>query len=237
MWHASDILEIKSTNALPNPALQVTRNTMFDQWLGAVKQGGAGGAQEQAEGSGGKKESDQGGSTSQAGGMNGSGSDQDWRPLNEVAEYLASAPAAGGACCPHHGHPHPHTSQHPQQQVTWAAAIPGDAGGGGGPSSSSAAETTAGPAAPPPVAPLPLDASGTFRPGWEDIFRMNQKQLEAAIHRVSNDASLEPGRKAYLIQNIMVSSGQGEGGFCLKLVVSLPLFLLSPSPASIRAAP
>lgn len=24
-----------------------------------------------------------------------------------------------------------------------------------------------------------------FRPGWEDIFRMNQKQLEAAIRRVS----------------------------------------------------
>jgi hypothetical protein len=48
------------------------------------------------------------------------------------------------------------------------------------------------------------DAS-TFRPGWEDIFRMNQKQLEAAIHRVSNDDSLEPTRKAYLIQNIMVS--------------------------------
>lgn len=30
------------------------------------------------------------------------------------------------------------------------------------------------------------------RPGWEDIFRMNQKQLEAAIRRVSNDPTLEP---------------------------------------------
>ncbi|KXZ51428.1 hypothetical protein GPECTOR_12g390 [Gonium pectorale] len=47
--------------------------------------------------------------------------------------------------------------------------------------------------------------STSFRPGWEDIFRMNQQQLEAAIHRVSNDSSLEPERKAYLMQNIMVS--------------------------------
>ena len=38
---------------------------------------------------------------------------------------------------------------------------------------------------------------------------MNQKQLEAAIHKVSNDATLEPGRKAYLIQNIMVSRMAG----------------------------
>lgn len=31
---------------------------------------------------------------------------------------------------------------------------------------------------------LPVESS-TFRPGWEDIFRMNQKQLEAAVMRVS----------------------------------------------------
>jgi hypothetical protein len=59
------------------------------------------------------------------------------------------------------------------------------------------------PAAAAAATSKPPDAS-TFRPGWEDIFRMNQKQLEAAIHRVSNDDSLEPTRKAYLIQNIMV---------------------------------
>lgn len=47
--------------------------------------------------------------------------------------------------------------------------------------------------------------SCSFRPGWEDIFRMNQKQLEAAVMRVSADPNLEPSRKAYLIQNIMVS--------------------------------
>lgn len=44
-----------------------------------------------------------------------------------------------------------------------------------------------------------------FRPGWEDIFRMNQKQLEVAVRRVSADASLEPQRKAYLIQHLMAS--------------------------------
>jgi zinc finger-like protein len=47
--------------------------------------------------------------------------------------------------------------------------------------------------------------STNYVPGWEDIFNINQKQLEAAIRRVSNDPNLEPQRKAYLIQNIMVS--------------------------------
>ncbi|CAI5980652.1 unnamed protein product [Closterium sp. NIES-65] len=45
----------------------------------------------------------------------------------------------------------------------------------------------------------------TFRPGWHNIFRMNQKELEAAIRRVSSDSSLDPGRKAYLMQNLMTS--------------------------------
>uniref|UniRef100_A0A1D2ABG2 RING finger and CHY zinc finger domain-containing protein 1 n=1 Tax=Auxenochlorella protothecoides TaxID=3075 RepID=A0A1D2ABG2_AUXPR len=47
--------------------------------------------------------------------------------------------------------------------------------------------------------------SSLYTPGWGDIFRMNQKQLEAAVRRVSSDAGLEPGRKAYLIQHIMAS--------------------------------
>lgn len=47
--------------------------------------------------------------------------------------------------------------------------------------------------------------SSNFRPGWEEIFRMNQKQLEAAVRCVSSDDSLEPDRKAYIIQWIMVS--------------------------------
>jgi hypothetical protein len=42
-----------------------------------------------------------------------------------------------------------------------------------------------------------------FKPGWRDIFRMNQKELEAAIRKVSSDSSLDPRRKAYLMQNLM----------------------------------
>ncbi|GMH27492.1 hypothetical protein Nepgr_029335 [Nepenthes gracilis] len=45
----------------------------------------------------------------------------------------------------------------------------------------------------------------TFKPGWKDIFRMNQNELESEIRKVSCDASLDPRRKAYLIQNLMTS--------------------------------
>ncbi|KAL6848619.1 hypothetical protein ACP4OV_021202 [Aristida adscensionis] len=45
----------------------------------------------------------------------------------------------------------------------------------------------------------------TFKPGWKDIFRMNQSELEAEIRKVSRDSSLDPRRKAYLIQNLMTS--------------------------------
>uniref|UniRef100_A0A2C9VNG9 CHY-type domain-containing protein n=1 Tax=Manihot esculenta TaxID=3983 RepID=A0A2C9VNG9_MANES len=45
----------------------------------------------------------------------------------------------------------------------------------------------------------------TFKPGWKDIFRMNQNELEAEIRKVSRDSSLDPRRKAYLIQNLMTS--------------------------------
>lgn len=44
-----------------------------------------------------------------------------------------------------------------------------------------------------------------FKPGWESLFRMNQKQLEEAVRKVSSDASLDPQRKAYLMQNLMAS--------------------------------
>jgi hypothetical protein len=42
-----------------------------------------------------------------------------------------------------------------------------------------------------------------FKPGWKDIFRMNQSELEAEIRKVSRDSTLDPRRKAYLIQNLM----------------------------------
>ncbi|KAH7295966.1 hypothetical protein KP509_26G001500 [Ceratopteris richardii] len=44
-----------------------------------------------------------------------------------------------------------------------------------------------------------------FKAGWQDIFKMNQKQLEAAVRKVSNDDSLDPRQKAYLMQNLMTS--------------------------------
>ncbi|KAL6007536.1 hypothetical protein ACLOJK_033034 [Asimina triloba] len=42
-----------------------------------------------------------------------------------------------------------------------------------------------------------------FKPGWKDIFRMNQNELESEIRKVSQDSTLDPRRKAYLIQNLM----------------------------------
>ncbi|EPS73048.1 hypothetical protein M569_01704, partial [Genlisea aurea] len=45
----------------------------------------------------------------------------------------------------------------------------------------------------------------TFKPGWKDIFRMNQSELESEIRKVSRDSTLDPRRKAYLIQNLMTS--------------------------------
>ncbi|KAK6134121.1 hypothetical protein DH2020_032121 [Rehmannia glutinosa] len=46
----------------------------------------------------------------------------------------------------------------------------------------------------------------TFKPGWKDIFRMNQNELESEIRKVSRDSTLDPRRKAYLIQNLMTSN-------------------------------
>ncbi|XP_054795551.1 LOW QUALITY PROTEIN: zinc finger protein BRUTUS-like [Prosopis cineraria] len=44
-----------------------------------------------------------------------------------------------------------------------------------------------------------------FRPGWKDIFRMNQNELESEIRKVSQDSTLDPRRKSYLIQNLLTS--------------------------------
>lgn len=43
----------------------------------------------------------------------------------------------------------------------------------------------------------------TFKPGWKDIFRMNQNELESEIRKVSRDSTLDPRRKDYLIQNLI----------------------------------
>ncbi|XP_057485811.1 zinc finger protein BRUTUS-like [Actinidia eriantha] len=44
-----------------------------------------------------------------------------------------------------------------------------------------------------------------FKPGWNDIFRMNQNELEVEIRKVYRDSTLDPRRKAYLVQNLMTS--------------------------------
>lgn len=49
----------------------------------------------------------------------------------------------------------------------------------------------------------PWEQSDTFKPGWKDIFRMNQNELESEIRKVSRDSTLDPRRKDYLIQNLM----------------------------------
>ncbi|GIL45357.1 hypothetical protein Vafri_2604 [Volvox africanus] len=94
-----------------------------------------------------------------------------------------------------------HASQQPLQEIAeyLAGGGSGAAAAPNGDTSRSLTIMSGGPA------PGAVADSMSFRPGWEDIFRMNQQQLEAAIHRVSNDSSLEPERKAYLMQNIMVS--------------------------------
>lgn len=50
-----------------------------------------------------------------------------------------------------------------------------------------------------------LETDQMFKPGWKDIFRMNQSELESEVRRVSQDPTLDPRRKAYLIQNLMTS--------------------------------
>ena len=39
----------------------------------------------------------------------------------------------------------------------------------------------------------------------QDIFSINQKQLESAVRRITGDPALEPARKDYLVQHIMAS--------------------------------
>ena len=89
--------------------------------------------------------------------------------------------------------------------------------------------------------PSSLDADSTlFRPGWEDIFRMNQKQLESAVRRVSADPNLEPQRKAYLIQHLMASRyivAQQKRNAVLKEVDSVDKFLPNPKNVLVEKSP
>ncbi|KAL0538735.1 hypothetical protein IC582_022892 [Cucumis melo] len=44
-----------------------------------------------------------------------------------------------------------------------------------------------------------------FKPGWKEIFRMNENELESEIRKVVQDSTIDPRRKDYLIQNLMTS--------------------------------
>jgi hypothetical protein len=159
---------------------EATKNTMFDQWLGAVQQSGAAAAATAA--GGGATDDQQGPTAAGAGAVAGPEQQQQQQQqqqmpmsdLAEIAEYLT-----GSGSLP----------QLQQQQQLPLGSVP--------PALHQQQCLT--------------EVSGTvaestnYVPGWEDIFNINQKQLEAAIRRVSNDPNLEPQRKAYLIQNIMVS--------------------------------
>ncbi|XP_047940642.1 zinc finger protein BRUTUS-like [Salvia hispanica] len=77
---------------------------------------------------------------------------------------------------------------------------------GGTPAASSEASTSENSISQEIDAHESLDQSDhTFKPGWKDIFRMNQNELESEIRKVSRDPTLDPRRKAYLIQNLMTS--------------------------------
>lgn len=168
---------------------EATKNTMFDQWLGAVQQSsGTAAAPPMA------------GTTAGTGGTPAE-QQQQQQTLQGIAATSSGVAVQGAA-----------VEQQPQyqQQMDELAEIAEYLAGGSSSSSGSMSGL------------LPTqqqqqqeqcqtEVSGTvaestnYVPGWEDIFNINQKQLEAAIRRVSNDPNLEPQRKAYLIQNIMVS--------------------------------
>ncbi|KAG6601280.1 Zinc finger protein BRUTUS, partial [Cucurbita argyrosperma subsp. sororia] len=44
-----------------------------------------------------------------------------------------------------------------------------------------------------------------FKPGWKEIFRMNENELESEIRNVARDSTIDPRRKDYLIQNLITS--------------------------------
>ncbi|WIA20871.1 hypothetical protein OEZ85_005220 [Tetradesmus obliquus] len=140
---------------------EATKNTMFDQWLGAVQQSGAAAAAAagSASASAATAEAQQAPAAAAAGA--GAGAEQQQQQqmamsdLAEIAEYLTGSSG----------------SAQQQQQLSLGLL----------------------PSLPPPQQQqqqCQTEVSGTvaestnYVPGWEDIFNINQKQLEAAIRRV-----------------------------------------------------
>ncbi|XP_022150600.1 zinc finger protein BRUTUS-like isoform X3 [Momordica charantia] len=74
-----------------------------------------------------------------------------------------------------------------------------------------------------------------FKPGWKEIFRMNENELESEIRKVAQDPTIDPRRKDYLIQNLMTSrwiasqqmlpqATTGENSDATELIASAPSF-------------
>jgi zinc finger-like protein len=169
--------------AMMDSLREATKNTMFDQWLDAVQSGSTAG-----------NSSDTGtprlAPAAAAGGSQAQGTPQQQHmdahmQLAEIAEYLTDDGVHAGGC----------------------PAAAAAAGGSAGALSAAAVQHQHAQLLLQQQTELPgtVAESTNYVPGWEDIFNINQKQLEGAIRRVSNDPNLEPQRKAYLIQNIMVS--------------------------------
>eukprot|EP00798_Chlamydomonas_sp_ICE-L_P000661 gene661-2096_t len=167
--------------ALMDSLRQATKNTMFDQWLGAINSkdaataaGKAAAGADKASGgqAGGAGKAPNAGGAAGSDGPSGSGGNSNL----ELHRTLSNKSGSG-------------------REEQNKATLPGGH-----------AACPACPAGIEGEIPGTVAESSSFRPGWEDIFRMNQQTLEAAIRKVSSDDSLEPQRKAYLIQNIMVRS-------------------------------
>jgi zinc finger-like protein len=178
---------------------EATKNTMFDQWLDAVQGSSTKGSDTATTPRHQQQQQQQQPAGAAAGGQAAGSSQQQQMMMDahmqlaEIAGYLtnedtpcaAAAAAAGGRT---HGGTPGHLLAAPQQQQQQQLHQGAQA-----------------------LLQQQTEVSGTvaestnYMPGWEDIFNINQKQLEGAIRRVSNDPNLEPQRKAYLIQNIMVS--------------------------------
>ncbi|KAI5383762.1 hypothetical protein KIW84_070934 [Lathyrus oleraceus] len=67
------------------------------------------------------------------------------------------------------------------------------------------------------------------KPGWKDIFWMNQTELESEIRKVYRDSTLDPRRKAYVVQNLLTSRNMIKnpklvpGGDAAEMTVSAAL--------------
>ena len=185
-------------NAMMSTIKLASKSTSFEQWLETLEN-------EKDAGTGTGVGAGATGGNGGSGGSGGENTKNAWEEeqeqiLAEVAKYLAK-----------HGLVSTHVTATAGTAATGGTATNVDTttpvgvgGSGGGNGIFSLATTAATTTANGDNAPTAMDPAN-FRPGWEDLFRMNQKQLELAVRRVSADSTLEPHRKAYLIQHLMAS--------------------------------